>query len=97
MVYLILSHSHSYFNSWGIEITDSEGNMKPIVEWPQSVKIKEKNRGFIYYVYDYMKAMYTLIHDSLPPRELPVMRHFLQVSKDTRMGELYLVQCHTII
>jgi hypothetical protein len=97
LVYLIMSNNSSYFKSMGIVITGDAGNTKHVIEWTTEVRRQEQNKGFSLYVNKFMSAHYTLIHAFPPPRMFPQMKKMLQLSKDVKTRDWYLVEDHTLI
>jgi hypothetical protein len=61
------------------------------------VRKKHQNKGFNIFVNKFMSAFYSLLHNTPPPRMFPKFKKILQMRKDTRLGDWYLVEDHTII
>jgi hypothetical protein len=68
LVLFILFNNIAYFEILGVKVMGDIGIPKPIIEWTEEIRRKEKNEGFNTYVNKYKSAFYTLIHMFQPPR-----------------------------
>jgi hypothetical protein len=69
----------------------------PVIEWMSLVKKHTENVGFKAFVDKFMYTFYIIFQGEHPPKLFPECRQMLQLTPDTKVGDWYIFEDHTII
>jgi hypothetical protein len=68
-----------------------------VTKWTPKVRKHAKNEDFKTFVDNCMYISYILFHQDHPLRLFPECKKLLQLSQDTKVGDWYIFENHTII
>ena len=67
------------------------------LQLPEMVLTKEINRNFFKYMNVLMPQVYKVFFQAKLPRVLPIMKEYLQIAQEKKIGDFLLLEEHTII
>jgi hypothetical protein len=87
LLHLILFNNLACLQRLGLTVMDDIASIKPMMEWTNEIRMKEKNQGFTTYVDKYMSFFFIPIHRVQPSRMFNELNKFLLLTKETITGD----------
>jgi len=97
LVHLIIKQNIPYFDGYGLQNKDAEGNIFPTIEWLPMIRKKSNGEVIVDYINNIMGTIYFLIKGDSPPRVIMEMRTLMHLTTEVAIGDWFLFETYIVL